>query len=873
MFRKSVLGRVLSALITIAIATGQGLAQIGDASLRVSVTDPNGAAIVAAHVVVSVSGTKKRTLETGQQGEVSLTSLAPGKCKISVEAAGFQRREIDAVLKAGLNQVQVQMEIAHIEQEMLITTDIREKLTDPRGNAFTTVLTEEQIALLPDDPEEFAAAIRQMAGPGAIIRVNGFAGGRLPPKSQIREIRFRLNPYAAENHAASMIGVDIYTKPGADTWRGTFNFGFRDGALGARNAFAPVRGPEQYRRFGLAMDGPIWANHTSLFLSADGTDSFDSKTIVAALPDGPFSDLVRRPSRVLNLSARVEHILTKSHTLRFEYQRNGSRQDNLGAGDFDLPDRAYSSRQTEHIFRFSDTGMLTNKLVNELRFQTRWQNTESSSAAHSAAVIVLNAFSSGGAQIQSSRHIRDIELVDNVDIAFGRHSIKAGLSIEAKTYDTLELRNADGTFIFANLDSFHAARPTTFSKRTGDPLVAFTQYELGWYLQDDMRLTKGLTLSLGVRQEQQSHLADHNNFAPRVGLAWSPFASGSTVIRAGAGVFYSWFDADYFEQTLRVDGQRQRDIVVRNPGFPDPLSGGAQIILPPSRIQSDPGMNMPYAGQASLGVERQVGKKFQVRANYFYQRGVHLLRGHNVNAPQPGLGRPDPAAGNIVQIESTAGSTGHTLNLNLNPGGFSRRFYWIVNYSLSKTVNDADSPLSLPANNLDLRAERGPSLLDMRHRFFAIVNLAIVKEVRLGTFFHANSATPYNITTGFDDNGDTASNDRPAGVGRNSARGKPQWDVSMRLSWSFGFGKASDAASKGGRPTVVRSRGDVDALGALSPDSANKRYRMQFYVQAYNLFNHPNLMNFTGVQTSPFFGHATAALPGRRMEAGTRFSF
>ena len=97
-----------------------------------------------------------------------------------------------------------------------------------------------------------------MAGPGAVIRVNGFSGGRLPPKSQIREIRFRLNPYAAENHNAGSVSVEIFTKPGTDSWHGTFNFGFRDESLNARPAFSSARGPEQYRRFGLALDGPLW---------------------------------------------------------------------------------------------------------------------------------------------------------------------------------------------------------------------------------------------------------------------------------------------------------------------------------------------------------------------------------------------------------------------------------------------------------------------------------------------------------------------------------------------------------------------------------------------------------------------------------------
>src|SRR5207253_5520232 len=117
---------------------------------------------------------------------------------------------------------------------------------------------------------------------------------------------------------------------------------------------------------------PLWRNHTSLFLSADGNSAYESKTIVAALPDGNFSDVIRRPSKTLNLSARIEQILTKTHTLRAEYQRNANRLDNLGVGDFDLPERAYTNDAAEHILRFADTGTIGKRLVNEVRFQTRW---------------------------------------------------------------------------------------------------------------------------------------------------------------------------------------------------------------------------------------------------------------------------------------------------------------------------------------------------------------------------------------------------------------------------------------------------------------------------------------------------------------------
>ena len=94
------------------------------------------------------------------------------------------------------------------------------------------------------------------------------------------------------------------------------------------------------------------------------------------------------------------------------------------------------------------------------------------------------------------------------------------------------------------------------------------------FVQDDWRARKNLTLSAGLRQEIQTHLGDEWNLAPRGGLTWSPFKSGRTTVRAGGGVFYDWLEADVYEQTLRVDGERQQDLVVRSPGYPDPFAGG-----------------------------------------------------------------------------------------------------------------------------------------------------------------------------------------------------------------------------------------------------------------------------------------------------------
>jgi hypothetical protein len=875
-FSVRVLSLMLALMMTASHAATQTISVI-ESSLRVSVLDQSGAAVIAADVQLKRAGSKEVAIQTDERGQSLFTRLAPGQYHLHVEAAGFEPRDLDKVIiKAGGNHVEVRLAVAGVREEVTVKQDEREKASDPRGNAFTNVLTEDQIAALPDDPEEFEAAVRSMAGPGAPLRVNGFRGGKLPPKSQIRQIRFRMNPYAAENHEADFMSIDVYTKPGIDSWHSSLNIGFRDESLNARNAFAPARGPEQHRRFGFSMDGPLWRNHTSLFLSADGFSSYDSKTIVAALPGGTLSSLVRRPSRTLNASARLEHVLTKSHTLHAEYQRNANRQDSLGVGDFDLPERAYLSDQTEHLFRLSDSGMISKRLVNEFRFQARWQELDLRSATELPAILVLNAFNRGGAQVGGNRRARELELVDNVDFVFGKHSFRVGVQVEAGSYASDDSRNANGTFTFASLADYSAGRPTTYTRRVGDPRVAFNQYQFGWYVQDDVRLIKSLSLSFGLRHETQNNLDDNNNFAPRVGVTWSPFKDGKTVLRGGAGIFYDWLTSETFEQTIRVNGERQREIVVRNPGFPSPFSTGMEILLPPGRIQLDPALQTPYLEQVSFGVERKLGKVSQLRANYMWQRGVHLLRGHNINAPVAGLGRPDPAVGNINQIESTANSTMNGLMVGLFVTNPAKHFHLGMNYFLSKTTNESDGPLSMPADNFDLRPERGPSPGDARHRLFAMLNMSLFKGIRLGTMFRANSAMPYNITTGFDDNGDSVSNDRPEGVRRNSARGAAHWDVGTRLSWGFGFGKAPEPAGQGGRPRLVRINGnDADVLGSMPsmPGGGDKRYRVEFYAQAYNLFNHTNLINFTGVETSPFFGQATAAQAGRRIETGMKFSF
>jgi hypothetical protein len=834
----------------------------GPAELTVTVVDQTGAALVTARVTVVDAAGVPVSAPVDERGQATFTALELDTYQVRAEAEAFEPFGGSLTLKTGNNAVTIELPLAGLTEEVLVETST----ADDEGNGFTTTLGEQELAELPDDPDELQQVLEQMAGPGATIRVNGFRGGRLPPKSQIQSVRFRMNSYAAENHEAGGFGIDIITRPGGDSWRGMTNFGFRDDAMNARNAFAPTLGPEQYRRFGFNADGPIVRNKTSLALNVDLNSSYDSQTIVATTPDQIINSLVERPEERLFASARLDHQLTQSQLMRLEFRRESRDRENLGVGDFDLQERAYNTTGYENSLRFSLNGLIAPKVAHELKVRFETNRTRTSSLSLDPAVIVIDAFSTGGAGQEGDRRSKAVEIEDNVDWELGKqHRMRAGVQLETAWYDSDELRNGNGTWTFGGLTQYELGIATTYTQRVGSTLVTYNQTQAAVYVQDDWTPFKSLSISLGLRQEMQSHLDDVWNLAPRVGFSWAP---GKYTVRGGYGLFYDWYESSLYEQTLRVNGVTQQEIVVQRPLYPDPTGGIIGTPLPPSKLQADPNLEMPYLHQASLGIERTFLEALRVRAMYTRQRGRNQFRAVNLNAPLPIIGdRPDPSLGNVTQLISTGRSEVDQLRVDVNYMKPEKRLFMGVHYTLGRTHNFSDSAFALPADNYDLDAEWGPSTQDVRHRLFAMINFGLPRNLRLGLFSQALSARPYNIITGFDNNSDTVVNDRPEGVGRNSARGAASWNLNARLSRAFSFGPQSQ--TEGDQPPM-RMRG---RRGRMMMDSGGSRYQVEFYVQAFNILNRTNLVSFSGNQRSPYFGQATSAMSARRIEVGMNFGF
>jgi hypothetical protein len=863
-------------------AAGQQRAQTG--SLRITVRDQSGAVIPGA--IVRVKGAEQRTasiargdLVSDGRGVAVAENLPPGRYSVEAAFPGFETLAIPSVrVREGENRRDAVLAIGKLDESVSVGRDKATAASDPNNDRFNTVLSREQINALPDDPDEMERVLEEMAGPGAILRVDGFRGGKLPPKAQIRSIRFSRDMYAAENHAAGMVFVDIVTQPGLGPLTGSIDVLFRDDSLNARNAFVGEKGAEQTQQYTLNMSGTLRKERTSFSLSAAGASLYDSANVNAYAPDGARArGAIRRPADRLNFNGRLDHAISRAHTLRASVQSNNGEQRKLGVGGFELADRAFSRTTDDTLLRFSESGPWTRNLFGDSRFQLRRQAATSRSDLEAPAIRVLDTFTIGGAQQAGGRESVELEWATSVDWTRGRHAVRTGVLVEGKAYESDTRTNYLGTFTFTSLEDHEAGRPATYVQRIGDPFVDYSHWQAGFFIQDDWRARPNLTLSAGLRQEVQSHLDDRLNLSPRGSLTWSPFKHGRTTIRGGGGIFHEWLESEVYEQTLRVDGTRQQEIVITNPGYPDPFSGGAtQRVLPASRYLLSGDLVMPERRMGNVGLGHQFTPKLAMNLSYSRARGENRLRGRNINAPLDGV-RPDPSAGNVTQVESTSGLRAETFVAGINFQVPARRLLLFANYAWLRHETDADGAFSLPADNHDLAGEWGPVTGVPRHSFNAMFSTPLIRNMRLSINAGIRSGTPYNITTGRDDDGDTVFNDRPGGLGRNTGRTEMTWDVGGRLSYAFGFGQRPPAGGPGGQPTMIVQRiggpGGGEISGSFGGGAEDRRVRFELFVSAFNLFNAVNRIGYSGVMTSPFFGQPTAAMPGRRVDVGLRVGF
>jgi hypothetical protein len=854
------------------------------ARLLVTVVDQTNAVVPNAAVTVSgLEDATRRTItppvQTGAEGIATIDALVPGRYSIQAEFPGFDPGILrDVRARPGDNRHVIVLTIQKVQQSVEVGQGSQEGASDRRGAAFGTALTREQMDALSDDPTEMQRQLQDMAGPGAVIRIDSFEGGSLPPKSMIKAIHITRDQFAAENHGAEGTFIDIITQPGVGPIRTNLNYFAHTSGMAARNPLAPTKGSDQAQNYGFFVNGGLIRNKASFALGARGNNTFETPVLTAALPGGTRTETLRVKAPRVNsfINANFDYAVTRDQTLRLSYTQNDFVNRNVGVGGFNLTERGYTNENHTHTFRVQEAGPLGRRAFTNTRLNVGWTDTASRSSIEAPTIRVLDAFTTGGAQVAGGRHSRDVNLASDLDYVRGIHSVRGGALIDGNWFRSDDTSNYLGTYTFESIDAFNAGRPRSYTRRIGDPNIDFVNVQAGVYIQDDIRVRKSFTVTPGLRYEVQTHVKDYGNVGPRLGVTWAPFKNGKTTLRASWGVFYDWLTTNTYEQTLRVDGFRQRELNILDPGYPN-LTGGGASVVPVNRYLLDPAMENAKSSRISGGFDYAFTQRLRASATYRYFRGAGVLRGLNLNAPIDGV-RPDPTFGNVIEVVSDGRSRQHVLQMFAQtppPPPFAgapmlwdwKRWGFFSGYTLTRSENNTDGAFSAPATG-SLAAEWGVAPGTVAQRAQAGFTSSQLRNFIWQIDGQFTTGAPYTIQTGRDDNGDLIFNDRPAGVGRNTARMTSQFSMNLYTGYSFTFGPKIVLPAG---PMIYGTPAGVQVTTFTPPPQG--KFRITFNLFVNNLTNRVNLAGYSGVLTSPLFGQPTTAINPRRINIGLGLGF
>ncbi len=826
-------------------------------TLRGVVRDQTGAVLQGARVELAddPGGAIARAVSTDAKGEYLIDRVPPGAYTLKVDFEGFRPATVRLRVapRRPPSAQTIVLALASQKQEVTVNAGDAVMAAAANANRDAVVLDDKELKNLPIFDRDIVGTLSRfldasaMGTGGVTLVVDGMEARKVGvAPSAIQQVKVNQDPYSAELPRPGRGRIEVITKAGTDKYSGSMDVTFRDAHLNARDPFAETRPPEQRRIYEAVLGGPVFdGQHTSFLFTLDRSEENRQAIIVAGGPTGLLHGIVPQPDRGLELSASLNHQMGKHHTLQLRFTSETTSTRNQGVGGTTLAESAVDDRGHEAQVIFGARSVMTPRLLNEFRLLLGHETGSTASLHPGRHIVVLDAFTAGGAQADQSTTEDHFNLIDSVTYVRGKHLLKGGFQVPDFSRRGFDDRsNRDGTFTFSSLGDYALGRPLSFSQQQGDGHLVFLQKVFGAFVQDQISVSDRFSITPGIRYDWQNIFTDNNNVAPRVSLAYA--FDKKTAIRGGAGVFYDRAGDGPIREVLRSREERLLRVILLSPSYPDPFESGTAGTAVRSIVTVAPDIQIPYTIQFGAGLERIVTKGTTVAVTYLGARGVDLFRSHDVNAPPPPLylARPDPAFGQIRQIESTGRQTAHSLQI-IGRGRLAPRVKGSVQYTLATARNDTNGINALPANNYDLASEWGRASFDQRHKLEALLRVKAGEWADFGVGVSLASGRPYSLQTGRDDYRTGQTNARPAGVARNTLQGPGSAVLDLRWSHEFavGSGKGEDAPAW--------------SIG----------------MDAFNFVNRVNYSGLIGIQTSPFFGRAIAAQPSRRVQLSAGFHF
>lgn len=677
---RSLTGLLLLTLLAPTAIFGQQLH-----TLRGQVKDQLGALVAGVEITLENKSGKVISTKTNAQGSYVFEKLPPGKYKLAAVAEGFAPfLEAQLLIPHPQNSYDIKLSI-EVEAQQVTVGENRGLGVEANQSASALVLRGEELELLPDDPEDLAASLRNLAGPGAgpnggEIFVDGFSGGRVPPKSSIREVRVSNNPFNAENDQPGFGRIDILTRPGMDKFRGSAAFGFNDESLNSRNPFALARPDFQTRLYNLNFGGPLIAKRASYLVDFQRREEDDSVLINAdvltpTLQVANLRQTLIAPRRVTVFNPRFDFAINPNHTLvaRYSYTRDAAI--NNGVGAFSLAARAFNQSLSEHQLQLTETAILSSTVINETRFQFINRSRDQEAGSNAPALVVLNSFSGGGSQVFGAfNQERRWTLENYTTMTRGRHILRFGIFLRRVSIKDISPLNFNGTYTFTggqapllnaanqvvldangnpvivSIDSLERFRRTVLFQQQGlapaqirtlgggaaqltiaggNSQASVKQFDLSPYFQDEWHFRPNLVMTYGLRYEYQTNIQSPLNFAPRLFVAWAPGAGGTgtsggsgtaqpkLVIRAGSGIFYERFNELGTLEALRFNGTTELRYNVLAPAILD------QAIFTYNGVSNVPSIN----SLNNLGIPQNITRVADTfQSPYTFLNGIQIER-------------------------------------------------------------------------------------------------------------------------------------------------------------------------------------------------------------------------------------------------------
>ena len=1032
-------------------------------SIRGNLTDSSRTPLSSAQIrLIQTDTNESRVTKSGDQGQFTVSALPPGSYRIEVEQTGFKKYSRLVTLQVNQElRLEVMLEVGSINEELFVTAPETPLRKD--SPTIGSVIENRQITGLPLDGRNFLELTLLVPGavpaaPGSASSVRGDLAfnvngaredsnsflldgvynfdpklnsvGVNPPVDAIREFELLTSSYDASFGRNAGGQVNVVLKSGSNSFHGSGYEFFRNGALDARNFFAPgdQKAPKYQRnQFGFALGGPVIRNRTFFFADYEGSrvregitrvtnvptlaerrgdfsqsffappinpftqQPFDGnqipdffinpigKAIAALYPSPnrsvPFANFVSSPTlrdRNDHFDVRLNHSITRSSELavRYSFADRDLFEPFTGASFPAVPGFGDNVPRRGQNLMISETHIFSPVLVNEARF---------SFSRVSAAVLQENAGTSINKQVglpELSTNPRDsglsfititgysplgdeynnpqqsatnlFQVLDGATYASGKHLVKFGFDFRAIQQNAFRDVQSRGFLTFSNfaftgnaLADLLLGLPTvTGGARLDNPQHLRTE-SYGFYINDSFRVRPNLTLSAGLRYEFNSppvdefdranlfdpatrslvavgtngvprsgYDADKNNWAPRVGLAWTLGSKGETVLRGGYGVYFDqsslapseglYFNSPFFDFNLFFTIQGLFTLTLN-----DPFPSNFPFPLPKSAFGFQRDMRTPYLQHWNVSLQRELGKSRVVELAYVGSKGTKLITARDINQPRPSPVspnlRPLPQFDDITFEESSANSSYNSLQVR-----FQQRLDFGLSifsaYTWSKSIDNASSFFSsagdpnFPQDSFNTAGERGRSNFDVRHR----LSLSYGYDLPFGkggTFLSGDGVLP-TILTGWQsfgivtlqsgrpftvallsdiDNSNTGrstlgfgANDRPNVVGKAelSDRTPDRWFNTAAFAFPA-FGSFGDAGRN-----ILDGPGFVNFNTSLMKTTKLREgLDLQFRAEAFNLFNHPNFNlpdNFLG---SPTFGRILSTQSPRHIQFGLKLLF